>query len=201
MESRNVSRAAAVTGIDNAPAPAPTAARYTWQAMLLHWLLAIIVIGMLSLGYLLDDMPRGPTKVFYVDLHRSFGLVALALVLLRLWWRFRHPPPPLPAGVPHWQRTAAAVTHGLLYLCILLQPLSGYLASAFSRNGVRFFGVTLPQWAWDDKPLRSFFGEVHGVVATALLVLVAIHVLAALKHLLINRDQVFQRMLPRGRKH
>ena len=194
MESRGIS--SATNFPDSISLPAAQIARYSWQAMLLHWLLAVIVIGMLCLGYLLDDMPRGPTKVFYVDLHRSFGILALLLVLLRLWWRAHRTPPPLPLSMPRWQRVAAAVIHGLLYLCILLQPLSGYLASAFSANGVKFFGMTLPQWAWDDKPLRTFFGEVHGMVAMALVALVALHVLAAFKHLFLNRDQVFQRMLP-----
>jgi cytochrome b561 len=197
MENRIMSSAIPVPGA--MAAPVPTIARYSWQAMLLHWLLAVIVIGMLCLGYLLDDMPRGPTKDFYVDLHRSFGVLALVLVLLRLAWRARRTPPPLPATVPRWQRAAAAVTHGLLYFCILAQPLSGYLASSFGKSGVKFFGMGLPHWGWDDKPLRSFFGEVHGLVAMALVALVAIHVLAALKHLLLNRDQVFQRMLP-GRR-
>ena len=194
MDSRSLSSAPTLTG--STSTLLPRTSRYTWQAMLLHWLLAVIVIGMLCLGFLLDDMPRGPTKNFYVDLHRSFGVLALVLVLLRLGWRARHTPPPLPPTVPRWQRLAAAATHGLLYLCILLQPLSGYLASSFGKNGVLFFGMALPHWGWDDKPLRSFFGEVHGLVAIALAVLVAIHVLAALKHLLVDRDQVFQRMLP-----
>lgn len=194
MDSRSLSSATTLTG--STSTYLPKTARYTWQAMLLHWLLAVIVIGMLCLGFLLDDMPRGSTKNFYVDLHRSFGVLALMLVLLRLGWRARHTPPPLPPTVPRWQRLAAAATHGLLYLCILLQPLSGYLASSFGKKGVLFFGMALPHWGWDDKPLRSFFGEVHGFVATALAVLVAIHVLAALKHLLVDRDQVFQRMLP-----
>ncbi len=178
------------------------ATRYTWQAMLLHWLLAVLVIGMLSLGFWLGDVPRDtPGRDFYVNLHRSFGVLALLLVLLRLGWRATHRPPPFPSTMPRWQMLAASLTHGLLYLCILLQPLSGYLASAFSKNGVKFFGMPLPQWAWDDKPVRSFFAEVHGVVAVALVVLIAIHVLAALKHLLLDRDQVFQRMLPGRRGH
>jgi cytochrome b561 len=198
MESRCFSSDTRVTG--STSETLARAARYTWQAMLLHWLLAVIVIGMLCLGFLLDDMPRGATKDFYVDLHRSFGVLALMLVLLRIVWRARHTPPPLPLTVPRWQRRAAAATHGLLYLCILLQPLSGYLASSFGKSSVLFFGIALPHWAWDDKPLRSFFGEVHGIVGTALAVLIALHVLAALKHLLVDRDQVFQRMLP-GRKN
>lgn len=198
MESPVVSSAAPAP--DSLSAPVGQISRYSWQAMLLHWLLAVIVIGMLTLGYLLGDMPRGPARVFYVDLHRSFGVLALLLVLLRLGWRLRRTPPPLPLTMPRWQRVAATVNHGLLYLCILLQPLSGYLASSFTRDGVRFFGLALPHWGWDDKPLRSFFGEMHGIVALALVALVAIHILAALKHLLLDRDQVFQRMLPAGWK-
>jgi len=185
-----------------APPAVRAISRYTWQAMLLHWLLAVLVIGMLWLGYSLDDIPRNtPARGFYVNLHKSFGVLALILVLLRLGWRATHRPPPFPPAMPRWQALSAGWTHGLLYLCILLQPLSGYLGSSFGKFGVKFFGMPLPQWGWEDKALRAFFGEVHEVVAAALVVLIAIHVLGALKHLLVDRDQVFQRMLPgrRGR--
>lgn len=175
--------------------------RYTWQAIVLHWLLAVLIIGMLALGYSLEDIPRNtPARGFYVNLHKSFGVLALVLVLVRLGWRLGHRPPPPAPGMPRWQAVAAAWSHGLLYLCILLQPLSGYLASSFGKYGVKFFGIELPNWGWEDKALRGFFGEVHGAVGFALAVLIAIHVLAALKHLLIDRDQVFQRMLPGRRR-
>jgi cytochrome b561 len=179
-------------------APPPEAARrYTWQAVLLHWLLAALIIGMLWLGYSLEDIPRNtPARGFYVNLHKSFGVLVLLLVLARLAWRATHPAPPFPPAMPRWQALAAAWTHRLLYLCILLQPLSGYLGSSFGKFGVRFFGIPLPQWGWEDKALHSFFEVIHEAVAVALIVLIAIHVLAALKHLLVDRDQVFQRMLP-----
>jgi cytochrome b561 len=182
-------------------AAASPSAKYTWQAMLLHWELAVLVVGMLALGFSLEDIPRNtPERGFYVNLHKSFGVLALVLVLLRITWRVTHKPPPLEASLPRWQAVAAAWSHRLLYLCILLQPLSGYLASSFGKYGVKFFGVELPNWGWEDKALRGFFGGVHGFVAMALVVLIAIHVLAALKHLLVDRDQVFQRMLPGRRK-
>jgi cytochrome b561 len=184
----------------SAAPPAGTASRYTWQAMALHWLLAVLIIGMLWLGFSLEDIPRNtPARGFYVNLHKSFGVLVLMLVLLRMAWRARHKAPPLPAGMPRWQEQAAVWSHRLLYLCMLLQPLSGYLASAFGKFGVKFFGIPLPQWAWESKPVQSFFGTIHGVVAVTLLVLVALHVAAALKHLLVDRDQVFQRMWP-GRR-
>lgn len=181
-------------------APAGMPARYTWQAIALHWLLALLIVGMLWLGFSLEDIPRNtPARAFYVNLHKSFGVLVLLLVLLRIVWRATHKPPPLPAGIPGWQAQAATWSHRLLYLCMLLQPLSGYLASSFGKYGVKFFGLPLPEWAWESKAVQSFFGTIHGVVAVALVVLVALHVLAALKHLLVNRDQVFQRMWPARR--
>lgn len=182
-------------------APGKAVDRYTWQAMALHWLLAVLIVGMLVLGYLLEDIPRNtPARGFYVNLHKSFGVLILLLVLVRLAWRLTHKPPPLRAGMPRWQVIAAAWSHGLLYACILLQPLSGYLGSSFGKYGVKFFGLALPNWGWEDKALRGFFGDVHGTVALLLVGLLIVHVLAALKHLLVDRDQVFQRMLPGGRK-
>lgn len=178
-------------------ASAGPADRYTWQAMALHWLIAALVIGMLWLGWSLEDIPRNtPARGFYVNLHKSFGVLALILVLLRLAWRLGHRPPPFPSTMAPWQARVAGITHWLLYACILIQPLSGYLASSFGKFGVKFFGIPVSPWGWDDKPLRDFFGEVHGLNATLLAVLLAVHVLAAFKHLLLDRDTVFQRMLP-----
>lgn len=181
------------------PASPPEARpdRYSWQAMLLHWSIALLIMGMLYLGYSLEDIPRNtPERAFYVNLHKSFGVLTLVLVLLRWAWRARHPPPPLPSHMPRWEILAATWSHRLLYLCMLLQPLSGYLASSFNKYGIKFFGLPLPQWGWEDKEIRSVFNEVHATVAVLLLVLIGIHVLAALKHLLFDRDRIFQRMLP-----
>jgi cytochrome b561 len=123
-------------------------------------------------------------------------VLVLLLALLRLAWRATHKAPPLPAGMPRWQVRAAGWSHGLLYLLTLTQALSGYLASSFGKFGVKFFGIPLPQWAWESKAVQSFFGNIHGVVAFALAALVVLHVLAAFKHLLVDRDRVFHRMWP-----
>jgi len=190
----------AIANHESATQQAGTPSRYTWQAIALHWLVALLIIGMLWLGFSLEDIPRNtPARGFYVNLHKSFGVLVLLLVLLRLGWRATHPAPPLPERMPRWQVWAAGWSHKLLYVFMLTQALSGYLGSSFGRFGVKFFGIPLPQWAWESKAVQSFFGTIHGVVAVTLLVLVALHVAAALKHLLVNRDQVFQRMWP-GRR-
>ena len=173
--------------------------RYHRVAIALHWVVGLLLIGQFAFGLWMENVPRNtPARGFWINQHKSVGLVIGVLIILRIAWRLRHaPPPPLP--MPAWQRLAASANHIGLYVCMVLMPLSGYLASSFGKYGVKFFGIPLPQWAWESKPVQTFFGTIHGVVAVTLLVLVALHVAAALKHLLVNRDQVFQRMWP-GRR-
>ena len=178
-------------------APAVDTDRYRLPAIVLHWLIALLIIGMLCLGYYMTGLPKNtPERSFYLNLHKSFGLLAAMLILLRLGWRVSHLVPPFPATMPSWETLAARWSHRLLYACMVLQPLTGYLSSSFNKFGIKFFGLSLPNWGWEDKYLRELFAQFHGVIAVILIVLIVIHLLAALKHLLIDRDRVFQRMLP-----
>lgn len=172
--------------------------RYTRTAMAFHWLISVMVLGMICLGFWMGDIPRGtPERTFYFNLHKSIGLTIAILVLFRLWWRAKNPPPPLPASVPAWQAQASRISHALLYLCLILMPLSGFSASQFTKYGVTYFGLfKIPPLGWENRDIYALLQGIHGVTATLLVVLVAIHILAALKHLLVNRDGVFQRMLP-----
>jgi len=189
------------TGVAHSLAQGHASERYTWQAMALHWMIAALILFMLWLGWSLEDIPRNtPARGFYVNLHKSIGVLVLTLVVLRLLWRLRHRPPALPASMAGWEMRVAHITHWLLYACILIQPLSGYIASAYSKYGVKFFGIPVSPPGLRGEAVSDFFGEVHGVNATVLAVLVALHVLAAFKHLLIDRDDIFQRMLPRHRR-
>lgn len=173
-------------------------ARYTRTAMLLHWLVALLLLGQFAFGWYLQDIPRGvPARGYFVNLHKSTGLLIGLLILVRLGWRLTHTPPPLPAFVPRWQQQAALVTHYLLYVFMLVMPLSGYLASNFSKFGINFFNTfKLAPWGIESKPLYAIFNQTHIVSSWLLLALVLVHVLAALKHLLVDRDTVFSRMLP-----
>jgi cytochrome b561 len=172
--------------------------RYTKPAIAFHWLIAVLVLGMIGLGWYMGDIPRGtPDRTFFFNLHKSIGVTTAILVLIRLWWRWKNPPPLLPAFIPAWQAQASRISHSLLYLCLILMPLSGFSASQFTKYGVTYFGLfKIRPMGWENKEIYSFLQGIHGVTATLLVVLVAVHILAALKHLLINRDGVFQRMLP-----
>jgi len=172
-------------------------ARYSLPAVVLHWVIALLIIGMITLGYYMINVPKGtPDRGFYFNLHKSFGVLAGIVILLSIGRRLRHAAPPLPASMPAWEVRAAHWGHRVLYFFMVLEPTTGYLTSSFNKYGVRFFGVALPHWGWEDKQLRELFAGIHYLVAAVLVALIVIHVLAAFKHLLVDRDGVFQRMMP-----
>lgn len=172
--------------------------RYTATAIALHWLIAVLLLGQFAFGLLLEDIPRGtPARGMYVNLHKSTGIVIGLLILVRISWRMTHKPPPLPDTMPVWQRHAARLSHIMLYLCMVMLPLSGYLASNFSRHGIKFFNrVHWQPWGPDDKGWYAFFNQTHHLAALLLAIFVALHVLAVAKHMLIDRDGLLLRMWP-----
>ena len=174
------------------------ASRYTTTSIVFHWIIAILTLTMIGLGLYMTEVPKGsPDRAFYFNLHKSIGVTTALLVLARLWWRAKNPPPPLPTSMPGWEIKAAKMSHALLYMCLIVMPLSGFSATQFTKYGVIFFGLfKIPPMGSENKVIYDFLQGIHGVTAALLIALVVIHVLAAFKHLLINRDRVFQRMLP-----
>jgi cytochrome b561 len=173
---------------------------YTRTAIALHWLLAIALIAQVFFGWYLEDIPRGtPARGMWVNWHKTAGLLLWVLVLIRLVWRLGHRAPPLPAEMPVWQRQAANLSHFVLYGCMFLMPISGYVASNFSKHGLKLFNsIMLPPWGSDDKSIYAVFNQTHKVLAIVFSVTIAIHVLAALSHLFRRDDRIFARMLPRS---
>jgi cytochrome b561 len=169
--------------------------RYTRVAIVLHWVIAALVLGQIAFGWYLREVPRGtPARTVYVNVHKSTGLTIALLIVLRLGWRLAHKAPPLPPTVPAWQRGAARASHIALYACMLVMPAAGYLASNFSKFGVNLFNaVLLPPWGVDDRRLYAVFNTTHVVTSYVFVALIAVHVLAALRHLYLG-DGVFARM-------
>lgn len=176
-----------------------TPAHYTGTAIALHWFIALLLLGQFAFGLALEDIPRGtPERGYYVNLHKSIGILIGLLILLRLAWRLTHKPPQLPDTMAPWQRRAAWFSHAALYACMLALPLSGYLASNFSRHGIKFFNtVRWAPWGPDDKTLYAIFNGAHHLAALLLAIFVTVHVLAVAKHMLIDRDRLLLRMWPR----
>lgn len=190
--------------------------RYTKVAIMLHWLIAIVILFLFALGWYMNELPRGSGKVtdidlfdlgiytyhlteaatprtFYFNLHKSIGFTVLLLVALRLYWRLMHRPPALPASMKRWEKVVAHGTHHLLYLMMVLMPLTGLLTTLYSKYGLHWFSVpVLP--GLDNPGWRDFFVDAHGFSASILIVLIGLHIAAALKHQFIDKDNTLKRM-------
>jgi cytochrome b561 len=171
--------------------------RYTTTAIALHWLIALAVVAQIAFGWWMLQIPKDPVgpRVNAFNLHKSTGLTVLLLMAVRLAWRATHRAPAL-TPMPAWQATAARLNHGLLYLCLLVQPLSGYIGSAVSGYPVRYFGMLLADWAPKNIPLKELLSVVHLVSSWILVAAITAHVAAALKHQFVDRDNLLQRMWP-----
>ncbi|HEY9191653.1 MAG TPA: cytochrome b [Methyloversatilis sp.] len=171
--------------------------RYTRTAIALHWLIALMLFGLFGLGLYMAELPLSPTKLKLYSYHKWAGVTVFLLALVRLGWRFMHAPPPLPAGMPAWQLKAAAAGHHLLYLLMLIVPLSGWLmSSALGFQTVWFGVVPLPDLLPKDKVVGEMLKEVHELLNFAFMAVVAGHIAAALKHHFVDRDGLLSRMLP-----
>lgn len=168
--------------------------RYATPAVVLHWTLGLLIAGMLGLGWYMMSIEDDPGSDRYFNLHKSIGLLVLALVLVRLVWRLTHPPAALPGSVPTWEARLSLLTQRALYGCMLLMPVLGFVGALYSKAGVRFFGLQLPAWVVPDHDIAERFFGLHGALGWVIVALVLLHVAGGLKHLLLDRDGVFQRM-------
>lgn len=171
------------------------AARYTITAIALHWIVALAVGGLIAFGWWMQEIPKLPVgpRVNAYNLHKSIGMSILLLMVIRLAWRATHRPPALPP-MPVWQVHAARINHWLLYTCLFVQPVSGYLGSAFSGYPVRYFGVLLPTWVAKNEAIKDLLSTIHLVNSWLLIAAITIHVLAALKHHIIDGNGLLHRM-------
>ena len=169
---------------------------YTRTAVILHWLIGVCVIAQITLGLWMITIPKTPVGVRagWFNVHKSIGITLAVLILLRLLWRFAHRAPALPSTMPPWERFAAKANHALLYLCMIVMPVSGYLGSSFTKYPIIYFGIKLPHWGWDAPELKDLCSQVHFVTVTIFIALIVIHIAAAVKHWLIDRDGVVERM-------
>jgi cytochrome b561 len=174
--------------------------RYDRVARYLHALIGLALLAQIVFGVLLDDLaPKGtPGRASVINLHKSLGMVLGVLIVLRLLWRLGHRPPAWPVSMTGAQRLAALWGHRALYAAMLLLPVSGYIASNFSKHGVKFFGLALKPWGPDLPDVYKVFNTLHEATAWVLVALIAGHVLMALKHAFLDRDGLLARMSLRG---
>lgn len=170
---------------------------YSAPAVALHWLMAVLLVGLVIVGVYMHGLPPSPWRLHLFAWHKWAGVTAFLLLLLRAAWRGTHRPPPLPASMSQPMRIAAHVGHAVLYVLMLAVPLSGWLMSSAKGFQTVWFGVLpIPDLVARNKELAASLLEVHQSLNLLLGALVAAHIAAALKHQFMDRDGVLGRMLP-----
>lgn len=171
--------------------------RYSVISLVLHWVIAVAVLTQVLL-VTAHEATDGPISREFINLHKSVGLTILVLTLARIGWRLANPAIALPTEMPRWQKLLARATHVLFYVALIAMPLTGWLASSAGGREIVWFGL----FDWPLLPVSGGrdaargFMEIHGLVVKGLYVLIGLHVLGALKHQFINRDNVLHRMIP-----
>lgn len=170
---------------------------YSNSIVLLHWLIALAVFILIGTGWYMVGLEKGtPPVARYYNFHKSMGMVSLVLVALLINARLRNRPPGLPGALPAWEVRAAKASHWVMYVLLVLVPLSGYIESNFAKWGIKFFGIVhLPSWGPENEALYNAFNQVHVWSANLFAALIGLHFLAAIKHA-VQRSGVVPRMLP-----
>ena len=177
-------------------------ARYTRTAMALHWGMALLLAGLLALGFYMHDLPLSPEKLKLYSWHKWAGVTAFLLVLFRAAWRLGHRPPALPASMSRGMQFLAHAGHAALYALMLVIPLTGWLMSSAKGFQTVWFGVLpIPDLIGKDAELGKALASLHGNLNLLFVVLIAGHIAAALKHHFIDRDDILLRMRPGRADH
>ena len=171
--------------------------RYNNLAIALHWVLAVALVYQIALGLWMVGIPKTPPglRAEWFNWHKSVGMSLGLVIVLRGLWRLKSGAPAFSSALPVWQQRLANINHGVLYGCMVLMPLTGFLGSSFTAYPIKFFGAPLPRLWEASADLKEIFSTLHSACSYVFMLTIAIHVLAALCHM-VRRDGVAQRMLP-----
>jgi cytochrome b561 len=190
---------------------------YTKTAKILHWLIALLIFGMFALGWFMADIPKEAPKQtvfnifdlgifhwtmaeeisprsFYFNVHKSFGVTILALIFLRVLWRLTHKPPAILASYKAWESKLAKSAHHFLYVLMVILPVSGVIMATYSKYGIKWFGMEFIK-GLDNNDMREIFKEAHEIIGLIMVAIIVLHILGALKHKFIDKDDTLKRML------
>lgn len=174
-----------------------TATEYGWVSIVIHWLMAIVIIGLFALGWYMVELTYYDSLYRTLPfIHKSVGILLAGLFLFRFLWRLFNPSPKPVPGTSPLEEVAAKVVHRMFYLLITLIVISGYLISTADDSSISVFDVfSVPATITSIPEQEDNAGLVHEILAYILIGMVALHAGAALKHHFINRDETLRRML------
>jgi cytochrome b561 len=178
-----------------------TPARWGHVAQFLHWLIVALIVTQVILANIAEDLPIGVKKIAMFARHKSVGLTILVLAVIRLAWRWANPTPALPGTLKPYERGLAGFTHVALYVLLFAMPLTGWMMTSARGFPVSWFGFfQLPDFVPKNNSLYEAMKETHDTLALALYTIVTLHVVGALKHHFVLKDDVLRRMLPFTKK-
>lgn len=173
--------------------------RYSKLSITLHWLIALLIIAAFMLGFYMTGLQFSMTKLKLFSWHKWLGVTVLALVAIRLINRLFQAAPAYPESMGKWEKVAANSVHFALYFFMFAVPLSGYFYTYAAGFPVVYLGfIELPAPIAPDPLLKVQLKTLHEILTTGMLMLIALHIAAALKHHFIDKDGISQRMLPRA---
>ena len=174
-----------------------TTVRWGALSQLFHWVIVALIITQFVLISIEQDLPLGLHKLVVLARHKSVGITILGLALLRVVWRFMNPTPGLPNTLKPYERVLAKVTHVGLYVLLFVMPLTGWMMSSARNFPVSWFNlVQLPDLVGANRSLYEALHTTHAILAWLLVAVATLHVLAALKHHFVLKDDTLRRMLP-----
>jgi cytochrome b561 len=170
--------------------------QYGTTAKVFHWLVVALLLVQYLIGWLMPDIHRGMKPGAAMTFHVSVGIVILALIVVRLAWRLSHPVAP-ESSLPPWQRLGSEAVHWLLYVLVLVTTVTGWLFASFRGWSMSFFYlVPMPMLASNNAAAGKAINGLHQAMEWTLLVVIGLHIAAALVHVFVYRNRVMQRMLP-----
>lgn len=193
-----------------------TSQKYSKPAIILHGLTGLLILIMFAIGWYMAELPKDMPKTatldmfdlgvysmqfaeaitprtFYFNLHKSIGITVLLLILVRLYVRFSQVVPAFPSTMKAWEVRVADLAHKALYVLMVAVPVAGVVMAINSKYGISWFGLPLVG-GLDDKDMREIFKEVHEILGAVLISLIVVHIAAAIKHKVIDKDEVMSRM-------
>ena len=173
-----------------------TSSTYGSVTKFFHWIMGILIIGIVIAGFIMTRMDPSDTKWFVYGTHKAFGVIILSLIPLRIIWRFLNKHPALPKTVPNWQKTAANANILLLYILMVVMPLSGFIMSYYGGHPINMFGLFSIGTDLKNTELAKTAHFIHMNVSWVIAGSILLHIGAALYHYLILKDTVVQKMLP-----
>ncbi len=193
-----------------------TTQKYSKAAIILHGLTGLLILIMFAIGWYMADLPKDLPKTasldlfdlgvysmqfaevitprtFYFNLHKSIGITVLLLIFVRLYVRLSNTPPAFPVSMKPWEVRVADLVHKGMYVVMVAMPLAGVIMAVNSKYGITWFGLPLVG-GLDNKDMRETFKEVHEILGAVLITMIVVHIAAAIKHKVVDKDEVMSRM-------